>query len=186
MKMPGCVALAPDSITKRSASGYGRGRSNTPLITVKIAVAEPIPTANVTTASRATPGAVFHDAQAWDKAISMSTATLAPSSRRVRSFSGFLQGPSSFVHQSAEIIRPMASPRVWASPTLALAGLGVALAATISTGCASTNGAPTIRDVDESLRERSPNAALRLTGTSQLPPDVSIADGLTQEEAVAI
>jgi hypothetical protein len=31
-------------------------------------VAEPIPTANATTARRATPGAVFQDAQAWEKA----------------------------------------------------------------------------------------------------------------------
>jgi hypothetical protein len=34
------------------------------LTTVKIAVAEPIPTANATTARRATPGAVFQEAHA--------------------------------------------------------------------------------------------------------------------------
>jgi hypothetical protein len=39
---------------------------------VKIAVAEPIPTANATTASSATPGAVFQDVQAWEKADSTS------------------------------------------------------------------------------------------------------------------
>jgi len=33
-----------------------------------IAVADPIPTANATTASSATPGAVFQEAQAWEKA----------------------------------------------------------------------------------------------------------------------
>jgi hypothetical protein len=42
------------------------------LMTVKIAVAEPIPTANATTASRATPGAVFQEAQACEKADSTS------------------------------------------------------------------------------------------------------------------
>jgi hypothetical protein len=39
-------------------------------MTVKIAVAEPMPTANATTARSATPGAVFHDAQACEKADS--------------------------------------------------------------------------------------------------------------------
>ena len=39
-------------------------------MTVKIAVVEPIPTANATTASRATPGAVFQEAQAWERADS--------------------------------------------------------------------------------------------------------------------
>ena len=64
--------LAPYSATKRSLLGYGSGRSSTPLMTVKIAVAEPIPTANATTASSATPGAVFQEAQAWEKADSTS------------------------------------------------------------------------------------------------------------------
>ena len=72
MNVPGSVVLAPYSDTKRSPSGYGSGRSSTPLMTVKIAVAEPIPTANATTASSATPGAVFQEAQAWEKADSTS------------------------------------------------------------------------------------------------------------------
>ena len=70
--MPGSVVLVPYSVTKRSLLGYGSGWSITPLTTVKIAVAEPIPTANATTASSATPGAVFQEAQAWEKADSMS------------------------------------------------------------------------------------------------------------------
>jgi len=37
---------------------------------VKIAVVEPIPTANATTASSATPGALFQEAQAWERADS--------------------------------------------------------------------------------------------------------------------
>jgi hypothetical protein len=40
----------------------------TPLMTVKIAVADPIPTANATIASRAMPGEDFQEAQAWAKA----------------------------------------------------------------------------------------------------------------------
>ena len=72
MNVPGAVVFAPYSDTKRSLLGYGSGRSSTPLMTVKIAVAEPIPTANATTASSATPGAVFQEAQAWEKADSTS------------------------------------------------------------------------------------------------------------------
>ena len=49
--------LPPKSATKRSPSGYGSGLSIRPLTTVKIAVADPIPTANATTASSATPSA---------------------------------------------------------------------------------------------------------------------------------
>ena len=60
------------SRTNRSPSGYGSGRSSTPLMTVKIAVAEPMPTANAITASTATPGAVFQEAQACEKADSTS------------------------------------------------------------------------------------------------------------------
>src|SRR3954462_15793678 len=60
----GSVVRAPNTLTKRSPPGYGTGRSSTPLTTVKIAVADPIPTANATTASNAMPGAVFQDAQA--------------------------------------------------------------------------------------------------------------------------
>ena len=80
----------------------------------------------------------------------------------------------------------MHSRRVRPCSPLAAAGLCVTVAAALSTGCASTNGAPTIHDVDTAIRARSPEAALRLTSTSRTPPDVSIVDGLTQEEAVAI
>src|SRR5688572_32104668 len=45
-------------------------------MTVKIAVVEPIPTANATTASSATPGAVFQEAQAWEMADSTSRKRL--------------------------------------------------------------------------------------------------------------
>ncbi len=69
---------------------------------------------------------------------------------------------------------------------LILAALSLTVAVMVSTGCASTNGAPTIGDIDTAIRARSPQAALRLTSTSQTPPDVTLADGVTQEEAVAI
>jgi hypothetical protein len=42
--------------TKRSLSGYGSGRSNTALTTLKTAVVAPIPSASVTTAAVANPG----------------------------------------------------------------------------------------------------------------------------------
>ena len=60
------------------------------------------------------------------------------------------------------------------------------LATTLSAGCASTDGAPTLNDVSTSVRARTPEAALRLGSTSRTPPDVNLADGLTQEESVAI
>jgi hypothetical protein len=68
----GSAVFTRYSNTKRSPSGYGSGRNSTPLMTVKIAVAEPIPTANATTASSATPGAVFQEDQACEKADSTS------------------------------------------------------------------------------------------------------------------
>jgi len=71
-------------------------------------------------------------------------------------------------------------------PAPALVGLCLTVATTMSNGCASTNGVPTIQDVDASIRARSPEAALRMGAAGQTPPDVNIADGLTQEEAVAI
>jgi hypothetical protein len=70
MVVPGFVVFTPYSDTKRSPSGYGSGRSSTPLMTVKIAVVEPIPMASATTARSATPGAVFQETQAWEKADS--------------------------------------------------------------------------------------------------------------------
>ena len=72
MNGPGADVFTPYSDTNRPPSGYGSGRSITPLMTVKIAVAEPIPTANATIASRATPGAVFQERQACEKAASTS------------------------------------------------------------------------------------------------------------------
>jgi cobalt-zinc-cadmium efflux system outer membrane protein len=60
----------------------------------------------------------------------------------------------------------------------------VALIATAA--CASTNGAPTPTDVDTAIRARTATAGLRLDREAPMPPDVTLADGLTQEEAVAI
>jgi hypothetical protein len=66
----GSVDRAPHIATKRSLPGYGSDWRSTPLTTVKMAVAEPMPMAKATTARSATPGAVFQEAQAWEKADS--------------------------------------------------------------------------------------------------------------------
>ena len=65
---------------------------------------------------------------------------------------------------------------VWLVATVAVAGAG----------CATTKGAPTPVDVDAAIRARTAASGLRLDGQEPLPPDVNLADGLTQEEAVAI
>ena len=52
-------------------------------------------------------------------------------------------------------------------------------------GCASTGGAPTPADLDAAIRARTASG-IRVEGHASLPPDVNPADGLTQEEAVAI
>jgi cobalt-zinc-cadmium efflux system outer membrane protein len=52
-------------------------------------------------------------------------------------------------------------------------------------GCASMNGAPTRNDVDDAIRARTA-AGIRLDRQETVPPDVNLADGLTQEEAVAV
>jgi cobalt-zinc-cadmium efflux system outer membrane protein len=66
------------------------------------------------------------------------------------------------------------------------AGVLVAAFCVAAAGCASTNGAPTPADVDAGIRARTATTGLRLEGQAPLPPDVNLADGLTQEEAVAI
>lgn len=64
----------------------------------------------------------------------------------------------------------------------------VVLAVAVATaGCATLTGAPTTGDVDAALRERMSASGLRLGDDAPpLPPDVNLADGLTQEEAVAV
>ena len=61
-----------------------------------------------------------------------------------------------------------------------------AIALIASAGCASTGGAPTTTDVDTAIRARTPAAGLRLDREAAMPPDVTLSDGLSQEEAVAI
>lgn len=56
----------------------------------------------------------------------------------------------------------------------------------LSLGCASTGGAPAPADLDEAIRARTAATGIRLEGQDQLPPDVNLTDGLTQEESVAI
>ena len=62
----------------------------------------------------------------------------------------------------------------------------VAIVAGFGAGCATMEGAPTPRDVDEAIRERTADTGIRLESQESLPPDVNLTDGLTQEEAVAI
>jgi hypothetical protein len=45
------------TLTRRSASGYGSGRSRTAFTTLKIALLAPMPTASVATATSVKPGA---------------------------------------------------------------------------------------------------------------------------------
>jgi cobalt-zinc-cadmium efflux system outer membrane protein len=61
----------------------------------------------------------------------------------------------------------------------------IALVVMSSAGCATMNGAPTVRDVDNGIRSRG-SSGLRLDAQDPLPPDVNLADGVTQEEAVAV
>jgi cobalt-zinc-cadmium efflux system outer membrane protein len=67
-----------------------------------------------------------------------------------------------------------------------LAGLAAAAIVVVSSGCASTNGAPTHVDVDAAIRARTADGRLRLDGQAALPPGIDLKDGLTQQEAVAI
>jgi outer membrane protein, heavy metal efflux system len=62
----------------------------------------------------------------------------------------------------------------------------VIAAVALSLGCASTSGAPTPADVNKAIRGRTVATGIRLEAQDQLPPDVNLTDGLTQEEAVAI
>ena len=47
-----------------------------------------------------------------------------------------------------------------------------------SMGCATMEGAPTPRDVDEAIRARTAAPGIRLDSQNALPPDVNVADGL--------
>ena len=86
---------------------------------------------------------------------------------------------------AGHVARPAGEPRhMLRAPRLARSA--VAAIVLVSSGCASMNGAPTNVDVDAAIRARTAEAGLRLEGQSALPPDVNLADGLTQEEAVAI
>ncbi len=61
----------------------------------------------------------------------------------------------------------------------------VALAVASCSACATAGGAPDRASVDAAVRARV-NRGIRVEGAATLPPDVSIDDGLTSEEAVAI
>ena len=72
------------------------------------------------------------------------------------------------------------SPRRRWPETAALAAFAV-----ITAACASSGRAPDRGTVDAALRSRG-LSGIRVEGTAPLPPDASIDDGLTSQEAVAI
>ena len=77
----------------------------------------------------------------------------------------------------------MAQPVVSRCRLLAVGGLAVAL--TLSSACATTGQAPDRRTLDAAIRARAVSG-IRVEGTAAMPPDASLDDGLTSQEAVAI
>jgi outer membrane protein, heavy metal efflux system len=63
--------------------------------------------------------------------------------------------------------------------------LGLAVSLTLSGACATTGQAPDHRTVDAAIRARVASG-IRVEGTAAMPPDASVEDGLTSQEAVAI
>lgn len=73
-------------------------------------------------------------------------------------------------------------------PRAAILKIGWAVLVTavvLSAGCASMHGAPTKADIDTAIRERTQTTGIRVDDQAPLPPDVNLADGVTEEEAVA-
>lgn len=64
--------------------------------------------------------------------------------------------------------------------------LALMFAIAVTAGCATTGGAPSPGELDTAIRERTAGTGLRLESDRTLPPDVNLADGLSQEEAVAV
>ena len=64
--------------TRRSASGYGSGRSRIALMTLKIAVLAPIPSASVATATSVKPGE-FRSVRAANRTSRQSSSMVSPS-----------------------------------------------------------------------------------------------------------
>jgi cobalt-zinc-cadmium efflux system outer membrane protein len=62
----------------------------------------------------------------------------------------------------------------------------VATIALTSGACATMHDAPTPATVDAAIRARTAAVGIRIDNEAPLPPDVSLTDGLTQEEAVAV
>jgi CheY-like chemotaxis protein len=65
----------------------------------------------------------------------------------------------------------------------ALRILSLAALVAIASGCATT-GAPDRRGLDDAIRRRVATG-IRVEGSAPMPPDVSVTDGLTSQEAVA-
>lgn len=66
----------------------------------------------------------------------------------------------------------------------ALRGLSLALLVAAASACATT-GAPDRRGLDDAIRGRVASG-IRVEGSAAMPPDVSVMDGVTSQEAVSI
>ena len=66
-----------------------------------------------------------------------------------------------------------------------LLAVGLAGALTLSSACATTGQVPDRGTLDAAIRARAVSG-IRVEGTAPLPPDASVDDGLTSQEAVAI
>ncbi len=66
-----------------------------------------------------------------------------------------------------------------------LGASGLALALALSCACASTGQAPDRQTLDAAIRARAASG-IRVEGSAAMPPDASLDDGLTSQEAVAI
>lgn len=63
--------------------------------------------------------------------------------------------------------------------------IALAIGLVLSSACATTGQAPDHRTLDSAIRARTASG-IRVEGTAAMPPDVSVGDGLTAQEAVAI
>jgi cobalt-zinc-cadmium efflux system outer membrane protein len=92
---------------------------------------------------------------------------------------------SSAVHLRAAIIRAGMTvlPGIAYCRLLQVGGLAVALI--LSGACATTGQVPDRRTLDAAIRARA-TSGIRVEGAAPMPPDASLEDGLTSQEAVAI
>jgi cobalt-zinc-cadmium efflux system outer membrane protein len=87
---------------------------------------------------------------------------------------------SSTVHPAVAIIRGMVIATLGVRVTIAIAVAGL-----LSTACATTGQVPDRSTIDAAIRDRA-LSGIRVEGAEPLPPGISIEDGLTPQEAVAV